>query len=96
MPEAKYLRLDADAVAVIVQAFNHSKMSWWPEEQHAQVKSLVRELGRYQVATAEELREDFEQRGRKLAVTKAKRPSPTITPDDFFEGAMRILRGRKL
>ncbi len=80
MPEVKYLRLDADAVAIVVQAFNNSKMSWWPVEQHAEVKDLVRQLGRYLVATAEELNEDHAHRSNRGRPRKAQAPKPTTSP----------------
>jgi hypothetical protein len=95
MPEAKYLRLDADAVALVVRAFNHSKMSWWPAAQHAEVKDLVRQLGRYLVATAEELNEDFAHRSQRGRPQKTQEPRPTPTLADDLRRAQATLRGAR-
>jgi hypothetical protein len=89
--EPKYLRLDAEDVSLVVLAFNHSRMSMFPEENHAQVKALVRQLGRFGVASPEELREDFEHRGRPPGRPPVAAP-PTVpvlttTPADIFEEA---------
>jgi hypothetical protein len=95
--EPKYLRLDADDVSLVVLAFNHSRMSMFPEGKQAQVKDLVRQLGRFGVASAEELREDFEQRGRPpgrpLVAAPPTVPVLTTTPADIYEEAAASLRG---
>ncbi len=93
MAEAKYLRLDAADVAIIVRVFNNSRISWWPEEEHAQVKSLVRALGRYHVATAEELNEDFAELSCRGRPRKAKVQAGITTLPDDFESAHAVLRG---
>lgn len=99
MSEVKFLRLDAQEVALVVVAFNHSRMSMFPQERHAEVKSLVRQLGRFRVASAQELREDHEERGRpssrKPIATEAQAQTPTTTSGDFLTEASATLRGRK-
>lgn len=93
--ETKYLRLDAAEVALVVTAFNHSRLSMWPAEQHPEVKSLVRVLGRFGVATAEELREDFEHKVRKPYTRRRKPVAPTLTLEDLTEWARTTPRGGK-
>ncbi len=99
MSTAKFLRLDAQEVALVVVAFNHSRMSMFPPERHAEVKALVRQLGRFGVASAQEISEDYEKRGRlpkrKYIATEAQAQRPTLTLDDFLTDAVASLRGRK-
>lgn len=61
----KYLRLCAEEVELIIVAFNNSRLSIFTAEQQSRLPELRHRLGRYCVATAEELNEDFERRGKK-------------------------------
>lgn len=98
MTAAKFLRLDAEEVALVVVAFNHSRMSMFPPERHDGVKALVRQLGRFGVASAEEISEDYENRGRlpkgNPNAKQAQAPEPPKPPADFLAEATASLRHR--
>lgn len=62
---SKYLRLNAQEVGVLVKIFNSLRLSNIPEDQREGIFDLRNRLGRYYVATVDELESDHECRGRQ-------------------------------
>jgi hypothetical protein len=65
MTAPKFLRLNAEEVGVLVKVFNSLRLSTIPQEERQGVFDIRDRLGRFYVATAEELNTDHECRGRQ-------------------------------
>lgn len=60
----KFLRLSEDEAHLVVRAVNASRLSTYKPQDRVQVSQLVQKLGRFLVASAEELRAEVKEEAR--------------------------------
>ena len=84
--------LEAEEAEVVLAAFLTLKARDFAPEHRARLPSLMRALGRFQTATAPELRQELAQ------LRKAHKPDveqPTIDLDAMVAEAQAVLRGER-
>jgi hypothetical protein len=90
----QFIRLSYEDVDLISTAFNNARVFIFNEEQKKRLPAFLLTLRRYYVATYEERKEDFEQRGRKSGATGPRLPGPTALPFEEEHTVEAPLLGR--
>lgn len=79
---SKYLHLSEAEVQLVIQAVNASKLSTYRPGQRDAVLNLVRKLGRFLVAPAQELREEVTGRKTLRGPGRPKKLEQVTTAED--------------
>jgi hypothetical protein len=92
----QFLRLSYEEVELVSVALNNARIFIFTEKQRKRLPDFLLMLRRYYVATYEERKEDFEQRGRKPGATGPRLPGPTTLPfedNHTVEAPLRVRSG---
>ncbi len=85
-----------EEVELVSVALNNARIFIFTEKQRKRLPDFLLMLRRYYVATYEERKEDFEQRGRKPGATGPRLPGPTTLPfedNHTVEAPLRVRSG---